>query len=135
MITCCQSSFSTRHTEMMLACSSYSSSTTRGTTHLWEIATLVVSSWDNAKAVAKLAKASPCLFSFLGICSNVMASKFVSNFFHYLQLGTRSSFLMSYCSKIWLITNLESPKISSCNMPISIAICRPISMLDIQLHC
>ena len=43
---------------MMLACSSSSSSTTRGTTHLWEIVTLVVSFWDNTKAVAKLAKAS-----------------------------------------------------------------------------
>ena len=33
---------------------------------------------------------------------------------------------MSHCSKIWFIINLESPKISSCYMPISMAICRPI---------
>ena len=81
MIACRQSSFSIRHTEIMLA---YSSSTMRGTTHLWKIAMLVVSSWDNAKAIAKLAKASAYLFSFLGICSNVMALKFSSNFFSYL---------------------------------------------------
>ena len=84
MIACHQSSFSTRHTKMMLASSS-SSSTMRGNTHHWEIATLAISSWDNAKAVAKLAKALVYLFSFLGICSNVKASKFASNFFAYVQ--------------------------------------------------
>ena len=125
MITCHQSSFSMTNTEIVLACFS-SSSTIRGITHLWEIETMVVSSWDNAKDVAKFAKASTCLFSFLGTCSSVMASNLAHNLFAYLRYGMRSSFLISYSSKIWLIIDLESPKTSICSMPISTTIYKPI---------
>ena len=65
----------------------------RGNTHHWEIATLAISSWDNAKAVAKLAKALVYLFSFLGICSNVKASKFASKLLRICAMRDKVFFL------------------------------------------
>ena len=68
MIGCCQSSLSISKTGIALTSSSISSSSKfGGITHVWHIG-IFISGLGKAGAVANFAKASACLFSFLGIC-------------------------------------------------------------------